>query len=79
MFVVTDLDDAFVPQPDDLLANLAESRTIIDNLLDRLPEIFKSTQIAANALGAALQVGQKMVVRILTFPFPFPFSFFYFF
>ena len=72
MFVVTDLEDAFAPQPDDLLANLAESRTIIDNLLDRIPDIFKSTQIAANALGAALLVGQKMVVGFLIFLTAFP-------
>lgn len=62
MYVVTDFEEVFVPQPDDLLANLSESRAIIDVLLDKLPDMFKTTQIAGNALGPALLVGQKMVV-----------------
>ncbi|KAL1566271.1 Protein transport protein Sec24A [Salvia divinorum] len=32
MMVVSDLDDIFVPLPDDLLVNLSESRTVVEAL-----------------------------------------------
>ena len=42
MFVVSDLDNIFVPQPDDLLVTLSESLDIIITLLDNLPTYFMS-------------------------------------
>jgi protein transport protein SEC24 len=35
MLVVTDIDDIFLPLPDDLLVNLADSRTVIETLLNK--------------------------------------------
>ncbi|KAF7726762.1 COPII subunit [Apophysomyces ossiformis] len=61
MLVVSDLDDVFLPQPDDLLVNLTESRGVITSLLERLPEMFKDTVNVHNALGTALQAAFKMV------------------
>ncbi|KAG0172660.1 COPII subunit [Apophysomyces sp. BC1034] len=61
MLVVSDLDDIFLPQPDDLLVNLTESREVIGSLLERLPEMFKDTVNVHNALGTALQAAFKMV------------------
>ena len=40
MVVMSDTDDPFVPLPDDLLVNLAESRGVIEALLDSLPATF---------------------------------------
>ena len=63
MLVVSDLEDVFLPQPDDLLANLTESKSSVIKLLEQLPEIFKTTQNVQNALGPALQAAQKLLVR----------------
>ena len=40
MVVMSDTDDPFVPLPDDLLVNLAESRAVVESLLDSLPTTF---------------------------------------
>ena len=40
MVVMSDIDEPFVPLPDDLLVNLAESRAIVEALLDSLPTTF---------------------------------------
>ena len=37
MMAVGDLDDIFVPLPEDLFVNLSESRSIVDAFLDSLP------------------------------------------
>ena len=37
MMVVPDLTELFIPVPDDLLVNVAESRDLIDSLLELLP------------------------------------------
>lgn len=59
MLVVTELDDPFVPLPDDLLVNLRESRGVVDALLEALPGNFANTTIVESAMGPALQVGQR--------------------
>ena len=38
--VVADLEETFLPMPDDLLVNLAESRAVVEALLDSLPQMF---------------------------------------
>lgn len=40
MVVMSDVEDPFVPLPDDLLVNLAESRSVVEALLDSLPATF---------------------------------------
>ena len=40
MVVMSDTDDPFVPLPDDLLVNLADSRAVVEALLDSLPTTF---------------------------------------
>ena len=41
MMVVSDLNDVFLPIPEDLLVNLAESQSMVNQLLESLPEMFK--------------------------------------
>jgi hypothetical protein len=60
---VPDLTDMFLPQPDDLLSLLSETRDAFAALLTRLPGMFASTQTAGCALGAALQAAVKLTVR----------------
>ncbi|KAH8068880.1 hypothetical protein JL721_6453 [Aureococcus anophagefferens] len=55
MVCVPDLSDLFVPLPDDLLVNLAESRSVVEALLDALPAMHSaSSPSSASALGPAL-------------------------
>ncbi|CAB5132532.1 hypothetical protein RhiirA5_364598 [Rhizophagus irregularis] len=64
MLVVSDLEDVFLPQPDDLLVNLTESRSVVESLLRSLGDMFKDTQIVGNALGSALLAGFKLISPI---------------
>ena len=40
MQVVADIDETFLPLPDDLLVNLEGSRAVVEALLDSLPQMF---------------------------------------
>ncbi|CDH49202.1 protein transporter sec24 [Lichtheimia corymbifera JMRC:FSU:9682] len=61
MLVVSDLEDVFLPQPTQLLANLSENMEAIKGFLEKLPEMFKATACVTNALGSALQAAYKLV------------------
>ena len=70
MLVVSDLEDLFLPLPDDILVPLAESEAAIVNLLDSLPSIFGDTKVNESCLGSAVRgafmamkhIGGKMLV-----------------
>ncbi|XP_027175353.1 protein transport protein Sec24-like At3g07100 [Coffea eugenioides] len=76
MMVVSDLDDIFVPLPDDLLVNLSESRTVVDAFLDSLPSMFQENMNVESAFGPALkaafmvmsQLGGKLLIFQNTLP-----------
>ncbi|KAI9298038.1 hypothetical protein K502DRAFT_322991 [Neoconidiobolus thromboides FSU 785] len=61
MLVVADLEEVYLPSPEDLLVNLVEARPAIESLLSRLGLMFKSTQNVQSALGPALQSAQKIL------------------
>lgn len=75
MLVVSDIDDVFLPKPNDLLVNLTESRSGLEALLGRIPEMFQDSHAIGSALGPALQAAYKLTVlsyitrafRVLTF------------
>ena len=52
---VPEIVEPFVPLPDDLMANLKESRAVIDTLLDSLPTAFGRTGTVSPS-GAGLGV-----------------------
>ena len=62
MMVVPDLDDMFLPLPEDLLVNLSESRAVVESLLESLPTMFKDYHVES-ALGPALQAASLLMVR----------------
>lgn len=70
MLVVSDLDDLFLPLPDDILVPLAESEAAIVNLLESLPGIFGETKVNESCLGSAVRgafmamkhIGGKLLV-----------------
>ncbi|KAG0088911.1 COPII subunit [Podila epicladia] len=64
MLVVSDLEDPFLPQPNDLLCNLSDCRSTLEALLNRLNDMFKDTQNVGNALGPALQSAYKLISPI---------------
>ncbi|KAF6250863.1 Sec23/Sec24 trunk domain-containing protein, partial [Scenedesmus sp. NREL 46B-D3] len=55
MLVVTELEEPFLPMPDDLLVNLKDSRPVIEALLDALPSTYSSSTSNDSAMGPALQ------------------------
>ncbi|CAL0300149.1 unnamed protein product [Lupinus luteus] len=76
MLVVSDLDDIFVPLPDDLLVNLSESRNVVEIFLDSLPSMFQDNVNLESAFGPALKaafmimshLGGKLLIFQNTLP-----------
>lgn len=64
MLVVSDLEDVFLPKPNDILVNLTECRAGIEALLERLGDMFKDNSVTGSALGAGLQAAYKLVSPI---------------
>jgi protein transport protein SEC24 len=62
MMVVSDLDDIFVPLPDDLLVNLSESRSVVEAFLDSLPSMFRDNVNVESALGPAVKATFMVMV-----------------
>ncbi|KAJ1663496.1 COPII subunit [Coemansia sp. RSA 1813] len=60
-FVISDLDDVFLPSPKDLLLNLSECRAGIETLLSRLGSMFKENHSVGNTLCPAIQSAQKLL------------------
>ncbi|CAH1794179.1 unnamed protein product, partial [Owenia fusiformis] len=60
MFVVSDIDDVFLPSPDGLLCNLTECRDLVVDLLTNLPTMFEGNKETGSALGAALLAAHKL-------------------
>ena len=78
MMVVSDLDDVFVPLPDDLLVNLSESRTVVESFLDSLPSMFQDNVNVESAFGPALKGAFMVMVCYLHFLNQSPLSYLYF-
>lgn len=62
MLEVGEVSEMFVPNPEDLLVNLEQSRPLIEELLTRLPESHTGTFQTQSALGPALQAAYKLMV-----------------
>jgi len=64
MMVVSDLNDVFLPIPEDLLVNLAESQSMVNQLLESLPEMFKDNPAQQAACGAAMAAASRTMRHI---------------
>uniref|UniRef100_V5EUQ8 Transport protein SEC24 n=2 Tax=Kalmanozyma brasiliensis (strain GHG001) TaxID=1365824 RepID=V5EUQ8_KALBG len=64
MLVVGDIDEPFVPISDGLLADVWESRHLIEGLLDQLPSMFAENMVGDAALGAAVRGAQAALSTI---------------
>lgn len=58
---ILDIEDVFLPTPDNLLVNLKDRMELVEDLLNLLPKRFANTFDGNSALGAALQVAHKMM------------------
>ncbi|KAI8613402.1 hypothetical protein BC830DRAFT_1161697 [Chytriomyces sp. MP71] len=61
MLVVADIEDTFIPLPEDLLVPFNDSRLVIEKLLAGLPNMFRGATATQNCLGCALQAAFKMI------------------
>ncbi|CAF0921718.1 unnamed protein product [Didymodactylos carnosus] len=57
MMIVSDLEDIFMPLLDGFLVLPNESRTVINSLLDQIPQTFAHTQETETILGPVIQAG----------------------
>jgi len=62
--VVPEIDEPFVPIPDDLLVNLSESRAVVESLLDSLPSSFEGSVVVESCMGPALQAAFMVINHI---------------
>ena len=74
MIVVPNADQAFLPQPDDLLVNLTESYDIIVNMLDNFQTFFQQSGAPSTqdtnfvpALNCATTISKHIGGKILLF------------
>nr|NVI78019.1 Sec24AB ortholog [Cucujiformia] len=58
---VLDVDDIFLPCPDNLLVNLKDRSELVVDLLGQLPTRYNNSYDSNSALGAALQAAFKMM------------------
>lgn len=61
MLVVSDLDEPFLPVPQELLVPLSESRLSVEKFLTTLPQMFQSNQNNGSCMGSALRAGHKLI------------------
>ncbi|XP_016042266.1 protein transport protein Sec24A isoform X1 [Erinaceus europaeus] len=61
MLIVSDIEDVFIPMPENLLVNLNESKELVQDLLKTLPQMFSKTLETQSALGPALQAAFKLM------------------
>lgn len=64
MLVVGDIEDPFLPQPQDLLLNINECREGIESILTRFNDMFQTNQNGTNAMGSALKAAHKLISPI---------------
>ena len=57
--------EIFLPCPDGLLVNLHESRELVVDLLNQLPNLHQNNLDSGCAYGPALQAAHKLLVRCL--------------
>nr|XP_028598836.1 protein transport protein Sec24D [Podarcis muralis]XP_028598837.1 protein transport protein Sec24D [Podarcis muralis]XP_028598838.1 protein transport protein Sec24D [Podarcis muralis] len=59
MMVVTDVSEVFVPLLDGFLVNFQESKAVINNLLDQIPEMFTDTNESETVFAPVIQAGME--------------------
>ncbi|ESZ96653.1 Sec23/Sec24 trunk domain-containing protein [Sclerotinia borealis F-4128] len=61
MLVVSDLDEPFLPVPQELLVPLSECRLNVEKFLTTLPQMFQTNTNNGSCMGSALRAGHKLI------------------
>jgi protein transport protein SEC24 len=64
MLVVTDLENMYLPIPEDLIVDQSDSHDLICGFLDSLPGLFAKTPIVDNCFVAAIQAANLLASPI---------------
>lgn len=64
MMVVSDLEEPFLPTPNDLVVTLADCRSNIETFLNKLQSMFQNTSNPGSCMGSALRAGHKLIAHI---------------
>jgi protein transport protein SEC24 len=62
MLVVSDLEEPYLPTPEDLVINLYACRQNIESFLNKLQLMFKDSTSQSSAMGPALRAGLRLVM-----------------
>lgn len=69
MIIASDVEDLFLPTPEDLLVPLVSFRPQIEKLLMKLPLMYSNTQVPLCGLGSALKATRAIIVSMWCFIF----------
>ncbi|PQE14422.1 Sec23 Sec24 trunk domain-containing protein [Rutstroemia sp. NJR-2017a BBW] len=61
MLVISDLDEPFLPVPQELLVPLSECRLNVEKFLTTLPQMFQMNPNNGSCMGSALRAGHKLI------------------
>ncbi|KDO30079.1 hypothetical protein SPRG_05270 [Saprolegnia parasitica CBS 223.65] len=64
MMVVPDINELFIPIPDELLVNLSDSRDVIESLLEMLPRMHQGTRNPDTCLGPAIRAAFRLMTSV---------------
>eukprot|EP00040_Diaphanoeca_grandis_P034644 m.215931 g.215931 ORF g.215931 m.215931 type:complete len:998 (-) comp33197_c0_seq1:96-3089(-) len=64
MMVVPDIEELFLPCPNDLVVNLEDSMDLVKQLLESLPTLFAKSQSVVSCLGEALKAARMLIEHI---------------
>jgi len=64
MMVVSEIDETFLPMPEDLLVNLTERKECLLQLFEKLPSMFSQTQSTDLALGPTLKAAYQVASHV---------------
>merc|ERR1719414_622235 len=59
MMTVGDVNDMFVPMAEGLMCTVEESETVIDSLMEQIPQMFADTRETETILGPVIQAGKE--------------------
>ena len=65
MLVVADIEDVFTPMQDGLCVEPNASRTLIESLLDALPNMFRENRTTESAMGSACKAAFEALVNYI--------------
>ncbi|OQR85168.1 protein transporter Sec24 [Achlya hypogyna] len=64
MMIVPDINELFIPIPDELLVNLSDSRDVIDSLLEMLPRMHQGARNPDTCLGPAIRAAFRLMTSV---------------